>query len=300
MKSAIRRFVPAPAWKAARKMKRALELRRIKAESSPITKDRLVRDLRALGITEGDVVYVHSSLRALGFVEGGPDAVVDALMEAVGPGGTLAVPTFTIQGGMKETLESRDYVFDPKNEPSTVGAITNAFRLRPGVFRSLHPTHSVAAWGRSARTVTESHLEQGSTFGVGSPFVKLLDLDVKVLGLGINYRPITYYHVYEDLNPDKFPGVYSPRAYVARIKLESGYKEVLVRCHDPEFHRRRIDKNPEIESYFSSYFESEGVSHVGRVGNSTSWWLYAKDVIACLDKLYSRGVTIYRTPNLKQ
>jgi aminoglycoside 3-N-acetyltransferase len=300
MKASIRRFVPAGVWKAARKIKHRLELRKIKAEGPPITKDQLVRDLRALGITEGDAVYVHSSLRALGFVEGGPDAVVDALMEAVGPDGTLAFPTFTLKGGMKESLESGDYVFDPRNTPSTVGAITNAFRLRPGVFRSLHPTHSVAVWGRLAKALTESHLEQGSNFGVGSPFAKLLDLDVKILGIGVDYRPITYYHVYEDLNPDKFPGVYLPRAYVARIKLENGYKEVLVRCHDPEFHRRRIDKNPEIESYFSSYFESEGVAHVGRVGKSMSWWLYAKDVIACLDKLYSRGITIYRTPNLKK
>jgi len=300
MKSAIRRFVPARIWKAARKIKRGLELRKIKAESPPIPKDQLVRDLRALGIAEGDVVYVQSSLRSLGFVEGGPDAVVDALMEAVGPGGTLAFPTFTIKGGMKETLESGDYIFDPRNAPSTVGAITNAFRLRPGVFRSHHPTHSVAAWGRLARTLTESHLEQGSNFGVGTPFARMLDHNGKIMGLGINYASITFYHVYEDLNPDKFPGVYFPQAYAARIKLENGYKEVLVRCHASEFHRRRIDKNPEIESYFASYFESEGVTHLGRVGNSTSWWLYAKDVIACLDKLYSRGITIYRTPNLKE
>ena len=299
MKEAIRRIVPARMWQAARKMKRRAQLRKMKAENPPISKGLLVRDLRALGIAEGDVIFVHSSLSNLGFIEGGPDTVVDALMEAVGVSGTLALPTFSMKAGMKETLEAGDLVFDPLNTPSTVGAITNAFRVRPGVFRSLHPTHSVAAWGRLARTMTESHLEQGTNFGAGSPFTKLLDFNGKIVGLGINYAYVTFYHTYEDLNPDKFPRVYFPQAFTARIKLEDGYREVVVRAHDPETHRHRIEKVPEILSYFDSFFESEGVVHKGRVGSSTSWWLYARDIIACLDKMYSRGATIYHTPNMK-
>jgi len=299
MKATLRRIVPKSLWAAARRIKRNAEFRRLKAESAPITKERLVADFEGLGIERGDVVFVHSSLRSLGFVDGGPDAVIDALQAAVGPEGTLLFPTFTITGGMKETLESGESVFDPQTSPSTVGKITNAFRARPGVFRSHHPTHSVAAWGRLAETLTKTHLEEGTNFGAGSPFAKLLDVGGKIMGLGISYGPVTYYHVYEDLHPEKFPDVYLREPYRARIVVGDGRREVIVKCHDPEFHRRRIDKTPEIESFFASYFESEGVAHRGPVGHSTSWWLYAKDMIACLEKLYDRGITIYRTPNLK-
>jgi aminoglycoside 3-N-acetyltransferase len=232
-------------------------------------------------------------------VNGGPDTVIDALLETVGPGGTLVFPTFTLVPGMKETLDSDSFVFDPQTSPSTVGKITEVFRMRPGARRSEHPTHSVAALGPLAGTITESHLEQGNNFGEGTPFARMLEHDVKVLGLGVNFSFITYYHVYEDFNLDKFPGVYLPQKFKSRIKRGDEIVEVWVKCHSPEFHKRRIDKTPEIESYFASFYKSEGVAHVGKVGNSTSWWIRASDVMRCLETLYERGVTIYRTPNSK-
>ena len=299
MKSVLRRFVPQGIRRVARKIKLHLELQKTKAQNPAVTKSQLMRDLAALGIEAGDLLFIHSSLRGLGFVEGGPDTVIDALLETVGPEGTLVFPTYTLVRGMKETLDSDTHIFDPLNSPSTVGKITNTFRMRPGVFRSEHPTHSVAACGRLARVLTATHLEEGTNFGAASPFAKVLDYNGKIVGLGINYGPVTFYHVFEDLNPDKFPEAYLPEEYSARIKVGGHYKEVRLRCHNPEFHRHRIDKTPEIESYFSSYFDSEEVSHVGRVGNgpSTSWWLHARDMIQCLEKLYPLGITIYSTPN---
>jgi aminoglycoside 3-N-acetyltransferase len=299
MKSFLRRFIPAAVWSRARKLKRGAELRRMKSRSPAIAKERLVADLRGLGIEPGDLLMVHSSLRGLGFIEGGPDTVIDALLEAIGPGGTLVMPTFTIINTMKETLESADFVFDPDSSPSTVGRITETFRRRQGVHRSEHPTHSVAAFGPLARTLTETHLEGGTNFGPGSPFAKLLDYDGKIMGLGINFGPVTFYHVYEDLHPDKFPGVYLPQKLKSRIRRGGEMREVLVACHSPEFHRRRIDKTPEIEAYFNEYFRSTGAAHFGTVGSSTSWCMSAREMIRRLDELYARGITIYKTPNLK-
>jgi aminoglycoside 3-N-acetyltransferase len=294
-KHIIRRAIPAPLWQAARRVKRGVELRRIRARGV-ITKQTLVRDLTALGLKSGDVLMVYSSLRSIGFVEGGPDTVIDALMDVVGPGGTLAFPTFTIAGTMSETLADGTFVFDPATSPSTVGKITEVFRHRPGVFRSLHPTHSVAAWGRLAREVTATHLEDGTNFGASSPFGKLLQFDAKAVGLGVTFAPITWYHAYEDMNLDKFPGVYLPRAFTARIRTPEGERAVSIRCHNPDFHHRRIDKNPEIEAYWSEYFRSTGVAHVGPVGDSQSWWIRGRDVFDCLEKMHARGVTIYRVP----
>jgi len=225
VKQTIRRAIPAPLWQVARRVKRGVELRRIKARG-PITKQALVDDFATLGLEKDDVLVVYSSLRSIGFVEGGPDTVIDALMEVVGPGGTLAFPTFTIAGTMSETLAGGNFVFDPATSPSTVGRITEVFRHRPGVHRSLHPTHSVAAWGRLAREITATHLEDGTNFGASSPFGKLLQFDAKAVGLGVTFAPITFYHAYEDMNLDKFPGVYLAQPFKARIRTPEGDRGV--------------------------------------------------------------------------
>ena len=88
---------PIKAWlKRRRSKQRALELER----SEPhVTRERLAADLRALGITEGDVLFVHSSLKSLGFVEGGAESVLGALRDAVGASGSLLLPAYWIPGG---------------------------------------------------------------------------------------------------------------------------------------------------------------------------------------------------------
>lgn len=297
MKKLLKRVLPEPLWRTMRRGKRGLGLWRMKRQA-PVTKDRLVRDLRRLGLEAGDLLFIHSSLRGLGFVEGGPEAVIAALEEVVGAEGTLLFPTFTILGSMEDTLTSEEFVFDPATSPSTVGKITEVFRAMPGVRRSIHPTHSVAALGPLAEELTGTHLDDGTNFGATSPFGKMREHGGKVVGLGISFGPVTYYHVYEDLNLEKFPGVYLPERLTARVRDGGGEREVAVRCHSPAFHRLRIDKTPEIEAFFSEWFQDHEVAHMGRVGRSVSWWIAAEDMLASLDRLYAEGVTIYKTPNL--
>ena len=108
-------------------------------------KEDLLRDLRAMGIQKGDTLMVHSSVRSVGPLENRADTIVDALMEAVGEDGLLLMPDHTwAQMGPNYT------VFDPETEPSCVGVLPDVLRARENVYRSLHPTHSVVAWGRDA------------------------------------------------------------------------------------------------------------------------------------------------------
>ena len=138
-----------------------------------VTRADIVAGLRAIGLQPGDLVQVHSSLSAFGYVEGGADAVVDALLEALGPDGTLMVPTFN---------HGREKVFDPATSPSVNGKITEALRTRPEAHRSVHPTHPYAAIGPLAEWLTSEHLEIG-TFDWECPLGKLIQRDGLILML---------------------------------------------------------------------------------------------------------------------
>src|SRR5262249_26453978 len=152
-----------------------------------VTRDDLVAGLRALEIGEGMVLQVHSSLSQLGFVEGGAEKVVDALLEVVGPEGTVMVPTFN---------HGAADVFDVRTTPSRNGAVTEALRRRPEAYRSIHPTHPYAAIGKHAAALVAGHPEAG-TFGRRSPLGKLADLGGSILLLGVGMNRNTAAHIGE-------------------------------------------------------------------------------------------------------
>lgn len=144
--------------------------------------------LRGLGLAEGDRVVVHSSLSSLGHVDGGADAVVDALLGTVGTDGTVAVPTFT----------RYDEPYDPETSPSTTGAVTEALRRREAAVRSLHPTKSVTAIGPDASNVVADH-DPTNSIGPGSPLHRLSKHDGRILLLGTNHTTNSTIHIAERL-----------------------------------------------------------------------------------------------------
>mgnify|MGYP003877520601 CR=1 FL=1 len=154
-----------------------------------MTRGHIVEELRRLGLGEGDVIQVHSSLSSFGYVEGGADAVVDALLELVGPEGTVMVPTFN---------HHRARVFDIRETPSVNGAVTEALRRRPEAKRSLHPTHPYAAIGKDAEELTSEHLEL-RTFDIRSPLGKLARRGGYVVLLGVGMNVNTAAHVGETM-----------------------------------------------------------------------------------------------------
>lgn len=138
-------------------------------------------------------VVVHSSLGSLGHVEGGARAVVDALMEIITPEGTLVMPSFNHDVPFREGGPG---YYDPRETPTTNGAIPDCFWRLDGVYRSLNPTHPFAAWGKNARRYTEFH-HRTLTMGPESPLGLLLRDDGYCLLLGVGYRANTFHHVVE-------------------------------------------------------------------------------------------------------
>lgn len=147
----------------------------------------IVADFRSLGIAEGSSLIVHSSLSSMGRIAGGADAVTDALLEAIGEEGTLAMPAFTFPP---------DSVFDPRTTRSTVGLIAKTFRKRRGVLRSLHPTHSVTAFGPLAQHFVNGH-PNATALGLDSPLHRLALSGGHVLLLGVQHTSNAMIHVGE-------------------------------------------------------------------------------------------------------
>ncbi len=150
------------------------------------TRESIAADLRRLGVARSDALVLHSSLRSLGIVDGGADTVVAAVLDVLGPDGTLMVPTFTY-------FAMR---FDPATEPGLTGAITEAVRRWPGAVRSLHPTHSIAVVGRDAALLAADH-HRKSAIAVDSPLGRMAARGGKVLLLGCGHNQNTTIHVGE-------------------------------------------------------------------------------------------------------
>jgi aminoglycoside 3-N-acetyltransferase len=176
----------------------------------PHTVQTLCSDLRALGLRSGDVVLVHSSMKSLGFVVGGSQAVVQALLDAIGPEGTLAVPTHTsdncdpagwhnppVPEAWWPVIREQAPGFDPSRTPSRwMGAIAETVRTWPGALRSDHPRLSFAALGSHAADITSTH-QLDDALGERSPLGAIYRLDGKVLLLGCGHDSNTSLHLAE-------------------------------------------------------------------------------------------------------
>ena len=155
---------------------------------------QLTTDLLALGVRPGGVLLAHSSLRSLGHVPGGAETVIQGLLAALGSEGTLLLPALSYEHVLPEKP-----IFDVRVTPSNVGIIPETFRLRPGVRRSVHPTHSVCAVGRLAEALLTPHLLDTTPCGPHSPFHVLPSYGGQILMLGCGLEPNTSMHAIEEL-----------------------------------------------------------------------------------------------------
>ncbi len=176
----------------------------------PATVASLAADFAALGVRSGMVALVHSSLSALGWVCGGAVAVIEALQAAVGPSGTLIMPSQT--GGLtdprdwsrppvpeawKDLIRDSMPAYDPSRTPTRgMGTIAESFRTWPGTLRSGHPHASFCARGAEAADICSHH---GLDFGLGenSPLARVYDLNGWVLLLGVGHAANTSIHLAE-------------------------------------------------------------------------------------------------------
>jgi aminoglycoside 3-N-acetyltransferase len=175
-------------------------------------KSQLIDELRLLGVHEGSVVEVHASLSSFGYIPGGAQTVVDALIDVVGYDGTIVMPAQSsdnsepsrwqhppIDPTLFKALRAEHPVFDPKSSTfEHMGAIADNLRLRQGTMVSNHPSGAFMAYGKHAKWITQTHPIH-FPFAMSSPLGKLLDLRADILLLGVGYDNCTALHLAESL-----------------------------------------------------------------------------------------------------
>jgi len=269
---------------SARYRARSALLRRFFAFSS----QDLIDELHRLGIRPGDTVIAHTSFAQFEGFRGGISQAIQSLQAAVGEGGNLLLPTLPFSGSAYEYARA-GRITDVARTPSHMGLLTEIFRRLPGVRRSIHPTHPVAAWGARSEELIRGHHESLTPCGRGSPFHRLLELRGKVLLAGVDVRSMTFFHYMEEVLEPSMP--FSPftaewfdlqtRAADGRLYL------TRTRLYDPAVSSRR-DVRLMVDP-----LRRGGLWNEGKVGRLRLIVLDAVDVAETLQSMAGRGAYCY-------
>jgi len=246
----------------------------------PGTVDSLSRDLNSLGVTEGMIVIVHSSLSSIGWVCGGSVGVVLALEQTLGIDGTLIMPTHSgdlsdpakwenppVPQAWWQSIRDNMPAYDRFMTPARgIGTIPEVFRKQSGVTRSLHPNYSFAALGRESEYITTGE-KLDFAMDLDSPLGRLHELDGYVLLLGVGHGSNTSLHLAEylaDVDGKSHVDCFAP---VQRdgVRQWARYRDIDFDCDDFED--------------IGAAFEATGVCQVGKVGNATAKLMRQRDLV---------------------
>jgi len=249
-----------------------------------VTKSKLERDLRELGLALGQTVMLHASVKAVGWVVGGPDVVIQALLDILGDEGTLMMyvgwedSPYDLVKWPKDRQQAYLEECPPFN-PETSRAfrkwsiLTEYLRTWPGARRSSNPEASCAAVGARARWMTENHpLQYG--YGPGSPLAKLCEARGKVLLLGAPFTAITVLHYAEHM-----ANVPNKRIVHYKMPILCNGQKVWEEIEEFDTCGGIL---PGAEDYFKT-IPTEYLSHakgrVGKVGAAQSYLFDAADFV---------------------
>ena len=228
------------------------------------TQQTLITQLSNLGVDPAGTLMVHISYKAIGEVEGRADAVLDALMDYMKPG-LLVLPAHTW-----DNVGKQNPLMDVLYTPSCVGVLTELFRTRPGVSRSLHPTHSLAAYGKDAEDFVSGEELIDTPCGKGGCYYKLWERDAQILLIGVNFTRNTYIHGIEEW--DGARGTLSPEKTDLYVISRDGQ-----RLYTPQFrHCARLGS--ETFSKLEAPALQAGILTMGHFGDASARLMRARSL----------------------
>ena len=285
IKETARRLLPQAVYATARKWVRSYG-RGQEHRRPQLSEERFVQDLSTdLGLCQGEVVFVHSSLDRLN-LDFSFMRVLPLLRRAVGTTGTLLFPATQLRERPEVWLQ-RGEVFDVARSPTTMGLLAEMARRQRDAVRSLHPTHSVVALGPQAHELVGEHHLDLYPCGEKSPYYKMIEGGGCIVGLGVDADVLTAVHCIEDILKQRFPvETHRARSYTAKVRGQGGEVDVQTLVAHPRirwrhmlaYMRRRI--GPEICRRFT-------------VEGCPFYALSAAVLYARMEELAGRGITMY-------
>lgn len=239
-----------------------------------------------LKLSEGDVSFVHSSLDRLN-LDFPSFQVLDILLEIVGTEGTIIFPTYPKLTSYK-FLKAGE-VFDIRRTPSYMGILSEFARRHSKAFRSLHPTKSVAAIGKHAEEITNSHHNSIYPYDKESPYYKAYLLNSKAIGIGIKTTFFSAVHVVDDLNLDRLPfNPYKNELFEAICKTKDK-QEVIVKSYAHDMDKMHFN----LVKFFETQIDKSICEDLDIQGMS----FFRADLKLTIDKmaeLLDKNISIYR------
>jgi aminoglycoside 3-N-acetyltransferase len=221
-----------------------------------LSRAEVADQLRTLGVEEGGVLLVHTSFRAVRPIEGGPFGLIEALHGALGPDGTLAMPSWT---------GSDEEPFDPGNTPASadLGVVADAFWRHEGVVRSDHP-FAFAASGPLATRITSDPLPLPPHIPE-SPVGRVHELDGQVLLLGVGHDADTTLHLAELLAgvPYRVPKHCTVLQHGRPVRIEYGENDHCCARF----------------AFADGWLRADGLQREGRVGHAHARLARARDIV---------------------
>ncbi len=275
--------------------RRSGEAATIDADALPLTVESLAEQFAALGLAEGLTVLVHTRMSALGWVAGGPVAIIQALRRVLGPRGTLMMPAHTsnnsdpanwsnppVPEAWWPIIRAHMPPYDPAVTPTWgVGQVAELFRTMPGVIRSANPINSFAACGPLADFLTTGHVSLVDSLGEDSPLARLYDVDGTILLLGPTHANNTSLHLAET------------RAHIPRPTVHDG-AAVLVNGERRWIAFEGVDMDSSDFNTIGDRYEAEHSLTRGRVGRAEVRLLRQRPLVDYAVKWMEKNRTVSR------
>lgn len=258
--------------------------------------DDLVFEMRKMGMKNGSVVFIHSSMTEFYNYKGDVIELIEKIIEEIGESGTILMPAYPRD---KSKRLKGDFVgdvsFDVMNTPSGAGYLSEVFRTYPGVKRSINLQHSVCAYGNLADHFTSEHNLSTTAWDEKSPYYKMSQMDTLVFSLGLSYFLGTMIHCTESILRNKFK--YFSLFFTKKISYSYRNEKGNVGIHTMLISNitRKRSKKKIIKKYFDkSEFQ------VNKISNLRIEMVKAKYTLDLFLNLAEKGITMYSQPSPKE
>jgi len=244
--------------------------------------------LRSLGIASGDSVMLHSAFAPHYGFRGSIEQLIDLFIDAVGPRGNLLMVSLPYRSSSLEYL-SQGKTFDVRKTPSMMGMVSEMFRRRGDVLRSLHPSHPVLVRGPKASWFVGDHHLCSFPCGPGTPFGKLAEVSGKAVFFNVPFATYTMFHYLEHLVSPRLPfPLYADEPFnVSVIDAEGRERIVTTYAFALETIRRRRF------ALFEDALRQRGLIAERRIGNGSVLAVRVGDTIDCAREMADRGQLFY-------